>query len=81
MPTAGSNPVTYIRESDMSGYRGRADDAGPPWSDDPPCALCGLDPATCICPECPTCGEVGNPLCRAHGLAAQAEPYNADGGE
>lgn len=42
---------------------------------DPPCAVCGLDPGLCVCPECPTCGEQGNPACyaeddlnRGHGL-------------
>lgn len=32
---------------------------------DPPCAVCGLDPGLCVCPECPTCGEQGNPACYA----------------
>jgi len=30
---------------------------------DPRCAVCGRDPSTCLCPECPVCGEVGNPAC------------------
>jgi len=31
--------------------------------DDHPCECCGHDPADCICPECPTCHEQGNPVC------------------
>lgn len=35
-----------------------------------PCACCGRDPAECICPECPDCGEHGNPRCyEEHTLA------------
>jgi hypothetical protein len=34
-----------------------------------PCEVCGTDPANCNCPECPTCGEWGNPDCYVnHGL-------------
>lgn len=33
------------------------------------CAICGLDPRECTCPECPRCGEIGDPRCyREHGL-------------
>ncbi len=28
-----------------------------------PCACCGRDPSKCICPECPSCSDVGNPSC------------------
>ena len=31
--------------------------------DEGPCQCCGHDPADCICPECPICGEQGNPDC------------------
>lgn len=30
---------------------------------DPPCEVCNRDTDRCVCPECPTCGEVGNPAC------------------
>lgn len=34
-----------------------------------PCECCGHDCDDCICPECPKCGEVGNPNCyKKHGL-------------
>lgn len=29
------------------------------------CEVCGVDPADCECPECPSCGEQGNPVCYA----------------
>jgi hypothetical protein len=28
-----------------------------------PCECCGMDHADCCCPECPVCGEAGNPNC------------------
>jgi hypothetical protein len=28
-----------------------------------PCECCGNDPADCICPDCPVCGDNGNPGC------------------
>jgi hypothetical protein len=28
-----------------------------------PCEVCGKMPDDCICPECPDCGEYGNPHC------------------
>jgi len=31
--------------------------------DGAPCECCGLDPAECICPECPVCHETGRPNC------------------
>jgi hypothetical protein len=44
--------------------------SGPPDDDPGPCLCCGGDPAGCDCPECPVCGEAGNPECYvAHGLA------------
>lgn len=27
------------------------------------CAVCLESDANCVCPECPTCGEYGNPEC------------------
>jgi hypothetical protein len=33
------------------------------FGDEGPCECCGRDPAECICPECPICGEQGNPEC------------------
>jgi hypothetical protein len=32
---------------------------------DKPCAVCAMDVADCVCPECPVCGEQGNPSCYA----------------
>jgi hypothetical protein len=34
---------------------------------DPPCEVCGKDPAICICPECLTCGEYGRTSCYLEG--------------
>jgi hypothetical protein len=35
-----------------------------------PCEVCGQPSDSCICPECPVCGEQGNPKCyESHGLA------------
>lgn len=39
-----------------------------------PCEVCGHEAGDCICPECPRCGEFGNPRCYdAHGLERTAE--------
>lgn len=39
-----------------------------------PCDICGKLPDNCICPECPTCGEIGAPICYAeHGLIKSPE--------
>ena len=36
---------------------------------DPPCAICGEDIEVCSCPECPICGDIGNPRCYLdHGM-------------
>lgn len=35
--------------------------------DDPPCAVCGGDPAYCGCPECPDCTYCGDPKCTING--------------
>lgn len=46
-----------------------------------PCQVCGHSVDDCICPECPHCGEHGNPYCYdGHGLVrtqAQIDGYNA----
>lgn len=39
-----------------------------------PCAVCGNDVDSCICPECPDCYEVGNPRCyEKHGMVRTQE--------
>lgn len=45
-----------------------------------PCLCCGKDAEQepekggCICPECPTCNAVGDPICyKTHGLFYSAE--------
>ena len=40
-------------------------DPDAPWNerDEFPCDVCGEYLDVCICPECPRCGEVGNPDC------------------
>jgi hypothetical protein len=30
---------------------------------DEPCAVCAIGVEDCLCPECPMCGEQGNPKC------------------
>jgi hypothetical protein len=41
---------------------------------DQPCAVCCMDVADCCCPECPNCGEQGNPKCyKEHGLKLNKE--------
>lgn len=49
---------------------------GPP--DEPIlCEVCGLED-DCICPECPVCGEQGNPACYdTHGLVRTAKQVQA----
>jgi len=34
-----------------------------------PCEVCGQSVDDCICPECPTCGSVGDPYCYCDGPA------------
>jgi len=34
-----------------------------PGEEDCYCAVCGSVDDKCVCPECPVCGEVGNPDC------------------
>lgn len=31
------------------------------------CECCGRHADDCICPECPVCGQAGNPYCYDHG--------------
>jgi hypothetical protein len=38
--------------------------SGPP-DEDSPCAVCCKSDDACVCPECPTCGSVGDPRCYA----------------
>ncbi len=48
--------------------------SGTPYDEDYPCDICGNFPENCICPECPVCGEYGNPKCyEEHGLTLTAE--------
>jgi hypothetical protein len=44
---------------------GAANDPNAPYNqdDDGPCAVCCKCVTDCICPECPVCGETGNPKC------------------
>jgi len=35
----------------------------PEFDRDLACEVCGRDPAQCICPICPVCGQQGNPNC------------------
>ena len=43
-------------------YRSVVRNDDPP-DDERPCDVCGLWPHQCICPECPHCGDTGNPSC------------------
>jgi hypothetical protein len=39
-----------------------------------PCDICGKDVDHCICPECPVCGAIGDPVCYdLHGLVQTQE--------
>ena len=54
---------------------GAANDPNAPWNqDDPPCAVCAKSGDACVCPECQTCGALGDPKCYAdHGLKLSRE--------
>jgi len=54
---------------------GAANDPNAPYNQvDPPCAVCGNFEEGCICPECPSCGDIGNPYCYDHhGMERSAE--------
>ena len=50
---------------------GAANDPYAPWNqEDGPCAVCAKGVEDCICPECPACGETGNPSCYTGGHGA-----------
>lgn len=44
---------------------GAANDPNAPYNqnDDGPCEVCGQSYDDCICPECTTCGQIGDPAC------------------
>lgn len=55
---------------------GAANDPFAPYNQqEGPCGVCGHFENECICPECPTCGSVGDPRCynKIHGLTRSAE--------
>jgi hypothetical protein len=54
---------------------GAANDPYAPYNEvEGPCQCCGKAVNDCICPECSTCGEVGNPECYAkHNMVPTAE--------
>lgn len=62
---------------------GAANDPNAPWNQtDQPCDICGKFPDDCICPECPSCGQIGELQCydgfpagapNNHGLVRTAE--------
>lgn len=42
------------------------------------CEVCLQHVDSCVCPECPTCGDAGNPHCyQHHGLEHTAEQLDA----
>ena len=49
---------------------GAANDPYAPWNQvDGPCDICGQLEDYCICPECPVCSSIGDPICyEQHGL-------------
>lgn len=55
--------------------------SGTPFDEDYPCEVCGREVGQCVCPECPVCGEQGNPDCyEQHGMIrtdAQVESLRA----
>jgi hypothetical protein len=45
-----------------------------PWDEDHPCCVCGEFENKCICPECPECSSIGDPVCyEKHGLERTEE--------
>jgi hypothetical protein len=51
----------------------------PAFDFDPLCGVCSLPVSSCECPECPVCGEAGNPVCyEKHGLKRNAPPHRND---
>lgn len=48
--------------------------SGPPDDYEGPCDVCGNLVDNCVCPECPVCGDYGNPDCyEKHGLIPSLE--------
>ena len=48
---------------------GAATDPSAPYNQiDEPCGVCGQWESECVCPECPTCGAIGDPLCYDGGV-------------
>lgn len=63
---------------------GAANDPNAPYNQgDEPCEVCGNFPDDCICPECPECGDYGNPACydttssHYHGLTRTQEQIDS----
>lgn len=54
---------------------GTALEPNAPWNQgEGTCDVCGLSVDDCICPECPVCGEYGDPRCyENHGLVLSDE--------
>ena len=52
---------------------------GLPWDDNFFCEICGArDDSDCVCPECPECSSIGDPLCyKDHGLVRSQEQTDA----
>lgn len=45
-----------------------------PGEEEYPCEVCGKMCDDCICPECPVCGNVGDPFCyREYGMVMNQE--------
>lgn len=51
-----------------------------PYDEDYPCEVCGEYEDKCICPECPVCGDYGNPDCYLnHGMKrTEEQKFNAE---
>lgn len=45
-----------------------------PGDEEFPCSVCGQWMDDCICPECPVCGEIGNPDCYGDPVHDPAAP-------
>lgn len=40
--------------------------SGTPYDEPDYCQICAQDVDNCICPECPVCGQAGDPDCYPH---------------